>query len=450
MKTFTRWLLTLVLAAVPMLAVINTASANSELVPASRLVGPYLTVGGAKSTFLLLTNISTLNLQGLASPTAVGSIHLEFYNRNCDRTDRPIHLSQFDIDQVNVVPADFSGGLTEGWVDLDVRIANPAAVPPQSMDSPASTSARANALLGEVVITDSAADYTLSYPMVSILGSSAGAAVLSPIVTRAPASALAAVWTGRYEPLPTTIDLPGYYAEGGAAATAGTVTESLLAIASPADGNWYGTSAGCAPGCGEAPGQALATVAALGAGFDIINIPSATVYDGCENPTSQPLRGHYKAFRLTSAVVNDGFGPLLDRSAWGPAAGCSGAGFPRVDELAGVPVGWVNLPNISCVRSANNNWAATLVCAGGAGNVTPTAAKIRGVAGIFFEAAIVSGGAGATRGADVARLWGERNTIITQTFCLDSLGNPILPAVAGTGTCKYNMESAIGASALEP
>jgi len=58
MKTFTRWLLVLLLVAVPLMAVIQTASANTELVPASRLVAPYWDVTAGRSTLILLTNVS--------------------------------------------------------------------------------------------------------------------------------------------------------------------------------------------------------------------------------------------------------------------------------------------------------------------------------------------------------------------------------------------------------
>jgi hypothetical protein len=435
MKTLTRWLLTLVLAAVPMMAVINTASANTELVPASRLVAPYLAVSASKSTFLLLTNWSAaVNLMGAqtpGAPAAFYSVHLEFYNKNCDRTDRSIHLSPTDIDQVNVVSSDIAGGFTEAFLDLDVR----TAVTGAGSDLPSSSSAQRNVLMGEVVITDTASDYTLSYPMASILGSAAGAAPFT-IVTRDAASALANVWTGRYEPLPTTIEVPGYYAEGGTALAAGTVTESLLAVASPADGNWYGTSGTCvATGCGEAPGQLLATAPAPA--FQLIKMPSITVYDGCEHFVSRFWNGHYMFGSLTAL-----FGTLLDRNGLpsppGPwsAANCTAGTFPGLDELSGVPVGWIDLPNTSCVRSANFNFAQINACSAG-GAATATVAKIRGVAGIFLEAAVVTGGAATTRGADVARLWGDRSTITAQTGCTDSVGAAVL-------ACKYNIENAIG------
>jgi hypothetical protein len=249
MKTFTRWLGALLLVATPaiMMVAIDFASANTELVPASRLVAPFVSVTSTRPTFLLITNASSKNLVGNTTATGVdGSIHLEFYNKSCTRTDRFIHLSPNDIDQIDVVATDLDGGQTVGFVDIDVR----------ADDGAASTSIQENALMGTVVITDTAADFALSYPMAASIGSARLGADF-PIVTRDTSSGFALAWTGRYEPFPTTIMVPGFYALGGTGA--GAITESLLAIASPADGNWYGGSSGF----GEAPGQQLTTTTNL-------------------------------------------------------------------------------------------------------------------------------------------------------------------------------------------
>jgi hypothetical protein len=424
MKTFTRWLGALLLVATPviMMVAIDFASANTELVPASRLVAPFVSVTATRPTFLLLTNATTKELLGTQSATVDGSIHLEFYNKSCTRTDRSIHLSHFDIDQIDVVATDLAAGQTVGFVDIDVR----------DGDSAVSTSIQQNALMGTVVITDTVADFALSYPMAASIGSARGG-VGNDIVTRNAASGLADVWSGRYEAFPTTVMVPGYYAEGGTGG--GAITESLLAIASPADGNWYGGNLGL----GEAPGQVLTTATAL------INMPTISVYDGCQQSISRNISGHYIADSLVTLLSVQ-----LNRDQSTPAplgwtAGKCGIQFGGLDELSGAPVGWVNLPNISCVRSANHNVVATSTCAGASGlpgSGSTGLAKIRGVVGILFEVTQVTG-ALPRAGADVTRLWGDPSTIYNQIGCKTSDGGNTDVRI-GTGSpvatgCSYNM-----------
>jgi hypothetical protein len=415
MKNFTRWLGALLLVATPMMVAIDFVSANTELVPASRLVAPFVSSAATRPTFILLTNATSLNLQGTKGSVFDGSCHFEFYNKLCVRTDRPCHLSPHDIDQYNVVSTDLSGGETVGFLDLDVR----------ADDGGAATSIQANALMGTVVITDVVADFALSYPMASSLGSSA-TGTLGNIVTRDPASARANVWTGRYEPFPTTIMVAGYYAEGGTGP--GAITETLLAIASPADGNWYG-----GPGYGEAPGQILG-----GTGVNLVDMPNVTIYDGCEINISRNISGHYVFGSLVGL-----FGIQLNRDQSTPAplgwtAAKCGIGFGGLDEVSGAPVGWINLPNTSCARSANFNFAAVAAAACspglGIGAPTATAAKRRGAVGVMFEATTIVG-SGADKGADISRLWGDFSTITTQTGCNTSVPavNPIACVYSFTG-----------------
>lgn len=402
MKTFTQWVLALVLVATPTMVTRDLAFANTELVPASRLVAPFVSATSTRPTFLLITNVSAKNLVGSTATTGVdGSVHLEFYNKTCTRTDRAIHLSPNDIDQINVAAADLAPE-TVGFVDLDVR----------ANDTAPSTSIQQNALVGVVIITDSVSDFALSYPMAASLGSAQGG-VGKNIVTRDLSSGLANVWTGRYEAFPTTIMVPGFFAEGTGSAV-GAITESLLAIASPADGNWYGGTGGF----GEAPGQNLVAPS----GKTLIDLPLITVFDGCEFGISRQKSGHY----LADTLVNL-FGTQLDRSVW--TASC-GAAFGAVDEVAGTPVGWINLPNISCVRSANANFATVSACAGASAAPSSSAAKVRGVVGMLFEVAVVKGG-GTDRGADVSRLWGDPSTITGQLGCKDSQGVAV--------TCPYSL-----------
>lgn len=413
MKTFTRWLLMLLLVAIPMMAVINTASANTELAPASRLVAPYITNTATRSTFILLTNVSAVDLRGNSVAPAASAVHAEFYNSTCNRTDRPLRLSPNDIDQVNVVATDFAGGDTRGFVDLDVR----------ASEASTAASQRANVLMGHVIITDSASDFALSYPMAAGLGSSQGNVSLSTIVTRNIASGRAAVWTGRYEAFANHLYVPGFYAEGGSGS--GSISESLMAIASPADGNWYGASA-AGVNYGEAPGQDLA----LPAGSVLISMPLTNIYDGCEVVESRPLSGHYVNGALTTL-----YDSTLSRTGPPPwSVALCGLGFGGLDELSGSPVGWITLPNISCARAATDTAGsiATGACTatgggfvngastGGPGTGLPTAAlgKLRGITGVLFEVTVVA--SSSTRGADVARLWSNPLSITGQTGCRDS------------------------------
>jgi hypothetical protein len=423
MKTFARWLGALLLVATPMMVAIDFASANTELVPASRLVVPFVSATSTRPTFLLLTNASAKNLVGNTTTAGVdGSIHLEFYNKSCTRTDRFVHLSSNDTDQIDVVATDLNGAQTVGFVDIDVR----------ADDAAASTSIQENALLGTVVITDTAADFALSYPMAASIGSARSGAD-NAIVTRDPASGFAVTWTGRYEAFPTTIMVPGYYAEGGTGG--GAITESLLAIASPADGNWYGQVAGTT-GFGEAPGQQLTTATAL------INMPLVSVYDGCEIPISRNVAGHYVSGSLVTLLSVQLNRDLSTPAPLGWTSGKCGNTFGGLDEVSGAPIGWINMPNISCVRSANANFAGITACVGAANAPTSTQAKIRGVVGVLFEVTQVTG-ALPRAGADVTRLWGDPSTIYNQTGCRTSDGGTT-DVRFGAGSpiptgCSYNM-----------
>lgn len=414
MKTFTQWLLALLLVATPMLVAIQFASANTELAPASRLVAPYYDISGSRSTFFLLTNVTTANLNGPLSATSIGAVHVQFYNKGCDRADTTVNLSPGDIDQLNVTPGIVLFGSTLGFADIDVR-ANPAL--------PDSTSIQANALLGEVVITDTAVDFALSYPMASSLGSAASG-FGAPIVTRDTAG-LANVWTGRYEPFPTRLFVPGFYAGGGTGAGAISTATSpslgtVLAVVSPADGFWYGGVGGTGPG--EAPGQPLGP---LPAGSFLIKA-GILVWDGCEHPTSKTLQTH-----AVIGSLEDLFGTAVNRDLfpWVTAAsGTCGATFAQNDELANVPLGWIDFPNVSTARAANHNNPAT------AGS--PTFGRVRGIVGVLFENAGINGST--LTGGDVARLWGGVDTITMQTGCLTSDG--------GTRTganCSYNFATGV-------
>lgn len=433
MKILTRGLLAILLVATPLTVAINLASANTEMVPSSRLVAPFVSATSTRPTFLLLINTSTDDLRGADAPTTtVGSVHVTFYNKVCNETDKAVHLSAKDIDQINVVAADLAPE-TIGFADIDVR----SGASPTFGDAATSTSVQSNSLLGHVIITDTVSDFALSYPMAASLGSAAaghassGLLTAGPIVTRNATTGRAASWTGRYEPFSTRLFVPGYYAEGGGTA-AGAITESLLAIASPADGFWYGGT----NDEGEAPGQDLSLSTLTGA--NLVDMPLINIFDGCEKGISRELTGHYIAVSL-AGTAPDGFGTALNRDSdkgnW--TTGKCAVSFGGLDEVAGTPVGWIDLPNASCARAANNNFAAINTCStgGGAGASSGTVAKKRGVVGVLFEVTVVS--SSSTRGADVARLWGDPSSITGQSGCLDSVGGSSTPA------CQYSLANSV-------
>jgi len=416
MKTFTRWLLALLLVAMPMMAAIQTASANSELVPASRLVAPYVTnltgsavaaapVAASQATFLILTRVAWTGAGSDAAGAALQPVHLEFYDKDCTRTNRTISLSRGDTDQFNVTST-IPMATGHGWVDIDVR---------NGTGSLGDSGIQQNQLVGQVLIADATNDYAFSYPMAASVGSAQlGAGNL--ITTRnASGNAQAGGWTGRYEPWPTRVILPAYFAEQ----TASPAITGFLAVASPADGNWDGDNNG------EAPGNNLSGIAA---GTALITA-GIQVWDGCEQVISAPKSGHY-----LSGTLQGLFGALLNRTSWSGATSpaCS-AGFPQKDELSGEPVGWVDIPNTSTARSG----------------VLNAADRTRGLVGIFFETSIGTGKLG-----DASRLWGDRNSITSQTGCTTSNGALVLAQTVPTGNalgaCLYNIMDALGRSTSQP
>lgn len=417
MKTFTRWLLALVLVAIPMMAVVQTASANTELTPASRLVAPFVTIETGRSTFLLITNVQFAT--GVPSvqldrtkTSPVGAVHIEFYDKTCSRSDTVIDLTPGDIDQINVTSSIANLPSSIGFADIDVRTGSA---------SLANSSIQENVLIGSVVVTDATNDFAFSYPMASSIGSSGVSSVSGctggvagcTIVTRT-VGGDAAAWVGRYEPFPSRIMVPGFFAEGTDAS--GRVVSTFLAVASPADGNWYGF-AGIGDGVGEAPGENLASIASGGV---LINA-GTIMWDGCERNTSQPLTGHY---------VNGSLGSLYgtiktDRANWTATCGVS---FPGKDEVSGNPVGWIEFPNASCTRASAVPGNRTNTCS--TTTQSASVARARGLVGLFFEQAVST----SSKLGDASRLWGDRTTISSQTGCLTSGGAALTPAA-----CAYSL-----------
>lgn len=384
MKMFTRCLLGLLLGATPLMAAIETASANTELVPAARLVAPYFDVSGSRRTLLMLTNASkTIDLittqNGATFETSNKGVHIEFYDKNCNRTDRTVDLSASDIDQLDLakVPTDLTQdpiiANKQGFIDIDVRTGD------AQRDKPGIA---LNVLMGTVVISDFASDWAIAYPMASSLAGwlpfhpdadfalavPEAAAILTGAngighrVVTGDSNGKATGWGSGYEPFPSRVFVPFYFAEGGPLGTA-----SQLVIAAPADGNWDGLGSAGA----ERPGQALGTDLMSG---------TALLFDGCENKTSAFITSHW----INNSLGNI-FGVNVNQSSWKTALGaaCKGsANFPSVDEnsVPGAFIGWIDYPN----------------------SLSSGLGKPRGMVGLLIESVSVGNKMG-----DATRLWGD-------------------------------------------
>lgn len=431
MKNFTRWLLTLVLVAIPMMVVVNTASANTELVPASRLVAPYVTLETGRSTFLFLINNSSHDLRGQQSASGAsvrGAVHVEFYSKSCNRNNTFVRLSPNDIDQLNVTTSNATvinnDASKVGFADIDVRAGGAGFSFGEVLAAPGIQS---NSLIGHVVIADTSSGFTLSYPMAASLGSAATGSGNTIVTRDGSGNAAAAGWTGRYEAYPNHIMVPGFYAEGGSGA--GAITASFLTVVSPADGNWYGSVLDV----GEGPGQELQSGQAGGppVGATLMNL-GINMFDGCENAFSSPQNAHMLADALSSANV---LGTNANRSIWTTA--CAGL-VPGKDELSGIEIGWIDISNTSCARGGVSSTA------NGACVQTATSASLgryRGIVGVLWEASLATA---SLIGGDVARLWGDSDSIVqTETGCQDTGGGAVTP-------CPYNLTGANGASGILP
>lgn len=435
MKLFIRTLVLLMLlpALAPMLGTVSSVSANTELVPASRLVVPLIDISSGRDTFLLLTNVSRfIRLDRTAFSVSTGTpavtyantlglgVHLEFYDQTCARNDTTVDLTPQDINQLDfLVKPNLTGLLAggtassassgvagRGFIDIDVRVT------PAQLTDP---SVQMNTLLGEVVISDFGSDFAFAYPAAASVGSSQ-TGVAGFIVTRG-GGGVDVTWTGRYEPFPPRVFVPAFFAEGtGTGSAAGQVFSTFLAIAAPADGNWSGDSCDAAGACNaEAPGQALPTGTLEGA--PIINA-SGLLFDGCEQQKSQNFSAHF---------VNNSLGSIFgttntDRQFWS-AANCTNKIFPGLDSFSGSPVGWVDISNNATVPDPGT-----------------TAADLpRGVVGVFFENIIGGGPTGPHAGetvshvlhlGDASRLWGDPSFI--------QLANCNF-ANGGVATCRYSL-----------
>lgn len=353
MKSLTRVLLALLLPAVPVMATVGTAAANTELVPASRLVAPLWDLTDGRFTNFFLTNVGS----------DYEVVHIEFYDKTCDRYNMPIELTPGDIDKVDLLAEGVHDAATlpshKGWADIDVRT---------DTGGTAEDSIQKNVLLGTVVVTDAPGDWAIAYPMASTIGSAASGIGRTIVTHDFDGNALA--WSGGYEPFPARLFLPQFWAEG-----TGLGFATQVVLAGPADGNWNGGSHPGAKygGHGEAPGEDLGL-----APSSILVSGTAQFWDGCENHRSYPFRDHW-----VSKSLGELFGTPkpANASSWSASQSNCGGVFPSVDEYTGDYIGWADFPNVS----------------------VDSLGAPRGMVGLFIEWT-TSGG---KQQGDAHRMWGD-------------------------------------------
>lgn len=380
MKSLTKGILASMLAVAPVVAAVGTASANTELVPAARLAIPYYDVSSGRNTLVLLTNVSRfVDLTGApmtdGGTTLTGEVHIEWYDKSCNRNDIPVELSPGDIDQIDL--SDPSAGLpgpgTQGYADIDVR----------DTATTTGSSVQFNVLLGTVVISDATTDFAIAYPAASGIGSS-NLGVGGTIVRRAndgSGAAAAGGWSGTFEAFPARVFVPMYFAEGANPSPSGNTFSSLLAIAALPNGNWAGGTLGEPPGANAVSNDLINPTQLITANTE--------VFDGCENHQSRPISGHYILDTLTNL-----FGSIMQTANWNDILpeDCHGtANFPHVDENSGAFIGWIDIPNSKDIGPNS----AVGTPQGDAGDQFD-----RGMVGVLMQ--FESGNQG-----DVTRLWGD-------------------------------------------
>lgn len=364
MTTATRSITFALLAICILMGTRGPALANTELVPGSRLVFPYIDISAGRETFLMITNSGNL----------YAPVHLEFYAQSCIRTDTAIILSPGDTAayQVSLFPGILSfptpplGSAQQhkagiGWADVDVRAENGGVV------TTSSTGVEYNGLMGEAIIVDAAGDFLFSYSAAASQGFAAGGFAKKtvdgqtmpsgPIVARnAPGNATS--WTGAYETYPSHLYIPSYFAEDHCG-THGNAREAYISVVAPADA-WRK----------EAPGQGLGT------GTNLVHL-SVLGFDGNENKVSDYAVAHHVNGRLCNL-----FPVIATREEYHNPVGF----YPDMDQTFGVKnaVGWLDLVNMADTPSdavtgpaPNSSFSAA--------HGFDTSTRHRGMVGVLFE-----------------------------------------------------------------
>ncbi|MBI2883486.1 MAG: hypothetical protein HYY11_06225 [Candidatus Methylomirabilis oxyfera] len=393
MKSFRGKVIAAMVAVAPALAA-GMASANTELVPAARLVAPYWDISGDRSTLMFIANVSPranlvkgtsaadlngiCNLGGLggvaggfAQPGSNCAVHLEFYDKTCDSVDLTIDLSRQDIDQLDLLTDTDLGGVRglvskQGWLDVDVRRAITGS-------GHGNTSVQANVLLGTVLISDSGSDFAIAYPMASSIGSAPNG-IGGDIVSRTP-NGNANVWFGSFEVFPARVFVPMFFAEGS---NHGVAFSSTLAIAGPASGN----------NGEEAPGQTLEDIPSTVLNEGILVEATVDVVDACENVQSDDFDAHYLIGTLDELLTAQVTTPYNTTCTY-PAADVDRTGATPANAFAG---GFLDITN----HARANLTTAGLIIQDPA--IGPLGLE-RGLVGVLVQNTPSRG--------DATRLWGD-------------------------------------------
>jgi hypothetical protein len=395
------------------------ASANTELVPGSRLVYPYIDISSARETFLIITNSGGLYLP----------VHVEFYSQSCLRTDRRVDLTGKDIAALQVstqvdqaaLPAVANNQFQQniagiGWADVDVRYLPNCTT---TSNLAGCSSVEYNGLMGTAVIIDIDQDWAFAYPAAASQGSAAngfsttttiigGNAVTLPagvIVTRNP-SGFATAWTGTYETYPSTHMIPAFFAEDPCAAASPTL-KAFISLVGPADA-WRK----------EGPGAPLGTSTLL------VQLNNSSAYDGAENAISVNAEAHHVNGRLCTVFGNS----IAPRTLYHDPPGY--ASFDIIPGPFGTSknaVGWLELSNAITSPSSSTSAPAPnpsfTTTAGFDNSVRP-----RGLVGLIFEIQqgdflSFGGTSGPVNTADVVRSWADPASAIDwPCFGTESLG----------------------------
>src|SRR5574337_1061178 len=417
MKLLRNSLVGLLATALVATAAPSAVFANTELVPGSRLLFPYVDITTGRQTFLLLTNASNT----ITSPT-----HLTFYGQNCQRNDQTVILTPQDIAAVSVnaalgsaaalpaTPASSGSKQTSsdgiGWVDVDVR---------DSANLRNSPSYQLNALMGEAVIIDTVKDFAFAYPAAAAQGSAQGSFTstsvvingntrtisTSQILTRATAGDFANAWTGLYETYPSQTLFPAFFAEDLCTASSPTLT-AFVSIAGPADGFRK-----------EAPGSELNS--STGAVTTLVN-SAGDVFDGEEHTTSVSAFAHLLNGRLCTVY------PTVKARTQYAASG--GASYATLDSTLGAvnAVGWFNLDNTQATPTGPAPGSATLPNNPDftTTNGFDTSARQRGMVGVLFEIQASDLVAGtAVKTGDALRNWNDPRQVSVLNWPCFGLGN---------------------------
>ncbi len=406
-----RYLMLVLLATAVVAGTVAPASANTEMVPGSRLVYPYLDISTGRETFMCITNSGSIH----------APLHVEFYKQNCEKTDRRIDLTPKDLACIQVttqVNQAFLAGVANnpaqqniagiGWADVDVRLGTGCTTASNLAGCP---SVEYNGLMGMSIILDALEDWALAYPAAASQGSAMfgfttttenvpvlGNQIVPAgvIVTRNP-TGIATFWSGAYETYPSTHMIPAFFAEENCAAPFPVALRAFVSLVGPSDA-WRK----------EGPGAELGTSTVL------VNLPQSGAFDGNENAISVSVNAHHVNGRLCAVFQEQ----IATRNLYHDPPG-----YASFDSVAGPlgtsknAVGWLELTNVAKSQFSTNSGPGPTNLSFTSVNGFDTSIRSRGIVGLIFEIQqddflSVGGASNFVRTADVVRSWADPATQI--------------------------------------